>query len=275
MNTGVGGHFLLQGIFLILASNPSLLHYRQILYRLSYEGIPTRSCRPHLILRQTHGIKVGLCQNTCVSPTNTSGTEANTTHIGLNCQVAPVTAAVTGYHHVAFPGLKFDLSGLNQYNHGTLVNLTSLRSAHIYTPPWKGRSNLVGNGNTTSWDKTIFPSLFQKEEKTLIKSMTQKPDSWVRIPALPVTSYVAPDAWPSCWISWLKSNHPHSFILCSELYIHCVLAQKSTQYILTILLSLLVFISALQKLMALPGSSFKKGAASTNSCLFPFLLLSA
>ena len=36
--TGVGCHFLLQGIFLTQESNPSLLHCRQILYQLSYEG---------------------------------------------------------------------------------------------------------------------------------------------------------------------------------------------------------------------------------------------
>ena len=35
-NTGVGCHFLLQGIFLTLGSNPGLLHSRQILYCLSH-----------------------------------------------------------------------------------------------------------------------------------------------------------------------------------------------------------------------------------------------
>ena len=34
-NTGVGCHFLLQGIFPIQESNPCLLHCRQILHRLS------------------------------------------------------------------------------------------------------------------------------------------------------------------------------------------------------------------------------------------------
>ena len=38
--TGVGFHFLLQGIFLTQESNPSLPHFRQILYPLSYEGSP-------------------------------------------------------------------------------------------------------------------------------------------------------------------------------------------------------------------------------------------
>ena len=57
-----------------------------------------------------------------------------------------------------------------------------------------------------------------------------------------------------------------------------MLAQKSTQYILTILLSLLVFISSLQKLMALPERSLKRGlpplaAASSPSCFFLLRIL--
>ena len=39
-NTGMGSHSLLQGIFLTQALNPGLLHCRQILYRLSYQGSP-------------------------------------------------------------------------------------------------------------------------------------------------------------------------------------------------------------------------------------------
>ena len=39
-NTGVGCHFLLQRIFPTQESNPGLLHCRQILYQLSYEGSP-------------------------------------------------------------------------------------------------------------------------------------------------------------------------------------------------------------------------------------------
>ena len=39
-NTGVGSHFLLQGIFPTPGWNPGLLDCRQILYRLSHEGSP-------------------------------------------------------------------------------------------------------------------------------------------------------------------------------------------------------------------------------------------
>jgi len=42
-NTGVGCHFLLQGIFLTQVLNPGLLHCRQILYHLSHQGSPMRS----------------------------------------------------------------------------------------------------------------------------------------------------------------------------------------------------------------------------------------
>ena len=43
-NTGVGCHFLLQGIFLTQGSNPGLLHCRQILYNLSH----TFDYNPHI-----------------------------------------------------------------------------------------------------------------------------------------------------------------------------------------------------------------------------------
>ena len=39
-NTGVGSLSLLQGIFPIQESNQGLLHGRQILYQLSYQGTP-------------------------------------------------------------------------------------------------------------------------------------------------------------------------------------------------------------------------------------------
>ena len=39
-STGVGCHFLLQGIFPIQGSNPGLLHCRQTLYSLSHQGSP-------------------------------------------------------------------------------------------------------------------------------------------------------------------------------------------------------------------------------------------
>ena len=40
----MGFHFLLRGIFLTQGSNPGLLHCKQILYRLSYQGSPKEKC---------------------------------------------------------------------------------------------------------------------------------------------------------------------------------------------------------------------------------------
>ena len=40
-STGVGCHFLLQGIFLTQGSNPGLPHCRQMLYHLSHQGSPS------------------------------------------------------------------------------------------------------------------------------------------------------------------------------------------------------------------------------------------
>ena len=48
-NTGVGCHFLLQGVFLTQGSNPGLPHCRQTLYRLSHQG-SERTC-VHLLIR--------------------------------------------------------------------------------------------------------------------------------------------------------------------------------------------------------------------------------
>ena len=45
-NTRVSSHFFLQGIFLTQGSNPGLLHCRQVLYRLSYEGSPEPTWNP-------------------------------------------------------------------------------------------------------------------------------------------------------------------------------------------------------------------------------------
>ena len=47
-NTGVGCHFLLQGIFLTQGLNPGLLHCRQMLYCLSHQG----KCHRNLKLLQ-------------------------------------------------------------------------------------------------------------------------------------------------------------------------------------------------------------------------------
>lgn len=42
--------------------------------------------------------------------------------------------------------------------------------------------DLVERGNMPSWDKTTLPSCHWKQEK--------EPDSWMKVPALPLTSYV-------------------------------------------------------------------------------------
>ena len=62
-NTGIGFQVLLQGIFPTQESDPSLLHCRQILYRLSYKGsqghLPKKMVTPSfvLLLVLTHGIQ--------------------------------------------------------------------------------------------------------------------------------------------------------------------------------------------------------------------------
>ena len=50
-NTGMGRHFLLQGIFLTQGSNPGLSHYRHISYQLSHQGSPTSVNKCCLLLQ--------------------------------------------------------------------------------------------------------------------------------------------------------------------------------------------------------------------------------
>ena len=47
-DTGVGCHFLLQGILPTQGSNPGLLHYRPILHQLSYKVDSYNNCRNDL-----------------------------------------------------------------------------------------------------------------------------------------------------------------------------------------------------------------------------------
>ena len=48
-NTGVGCHFILQGIFLTQGLNLGLLNCRQILYQMSHQGSPGEALKSHTI----------------------------------------------------------------------------------------------------------------------------------------------------------------------------------------------------------------------------------
>src|SRR5574341_360011 len=58
-STGVGCHFLLQGIFPTQGSNPGLLHCRQMLYHLSHQG----STHPAKTNKQTQNRGLELTNN--------------------------------------------------------------------------------------------------------------------------------------------------------------------------------------------------------------------
>ena len=55
-STGVGCHFLLQGIFLTQGSNLGLQHCRQMLYPLSHQGSRT-SCNSYLQSKTTDSLR--------------------------------------------------------------------------------------------------------------------------------------------------------------------------------------------------------------------------
>ena len=54
-NTDVGCHSLLQDIFLTQGLNPGLLHCRQILYHLSFQG--SRGCSVYLVTIPTENLR--------------------------------------------------------------------------------------------------------------------------------------------------------------------------------------------------------------------------
>ena len=54
MNTGVGCHFLLQGIFPTHGSNPGLLHCRHILYHLTTSDLPWKDQKATPPPKHTH-----------------------------------------------------------------------------------------------------------------------------------------------------------------------------------------------------------------------------
>ena len=71
MNTKVGSLSLLQGIFLTQESNRGLLHCRQILYQLSYQGSPKNGPGEAQIHRGLEGM--ALCSSLCALQQNTHG----------------------------------------------------------------------------------------------------------------------------------------------------------------------------------------------------------
>ena len=64
-NTGVGSLSILQGIFLIQVLNQGLLHCRQILYQLSYQGSPVMDiiCTKSFVGYLTCDTLFTLCSN--------------------------------------------------------------------------------------------------------------------------------------------------------------------------------------------------------------------
>ena len=85
-NTGVGCHFLLQGIFPTQGSNPGLLHCRQILYHPSYQGSP----------------EITYLFKKVIKP--------NTLHFVMPVTWSRSSWVILGYNSVGSPSLALDLS---------------------------------------------------------------------------------------------------------------------------------------------------------------------
>ena len=90
-NTGVGSHFLLQGIFPTQGSNLGLLHCRQILYRLSYRKVLKSESRSVVF----HS----LWPHELYSPWNSSGQNAKVDNHSLLQRIFPTPGSNPGLRH--------------------------------------------------------------------------------------------------------------------------------------------------------------------------------
>ena len=113
-NTGVGCHFLLQGIFPTQGSNPGLQHCRQMLYCLSHQGSPV--------------VKINVLKNHVLM--GARDFEA-TIQVVLMVKNLPASAGDAGL----IPGLERSLEGGN----GNPLQYSCLEKFH-------GKRSLVGYG---------------------------------------------------------------------------------------------------------------------------------
>ena len=92
-STGVGCHFLLQGIFPTQGSNPGLPHCRQTLYRLSHQGSWKGSFKPSVRAHPSPSFKWVLIEK----ETSGAGNVAREIHpcLGYRCKEPQVSPQVT------------------------------------------------------------------------------------------------------------------------------------------------------------------------------------
>ena len=112
-NTGVGCHFLLQGMFLTQGLNPGLPHCRQILYRLSHQRSTKRCYKKHYVNfpsqthKPTHSWAARLDSGASDVDSRATRREAATTPCGQNPEVTsalkvhPYTLMCAFKHHKA------------------------------------------------------------------------------------------------------------------------------------------------------------------------------
>ena len=153
-NTGVGCHFLLQGIFPTLASNLSLLHCRQILYQLSHQGNPSSQklplkTLPHLFLPRLTPLFSCLCHNQMHPRPRRMSLDLPGKNMGVGCNFL-----LQGI----FPtqGSNPHLLCLPPWRAGrffTTLPLSHLRSYEFRKTQWKGCVSLPSRLHAPYWEK--------------------------------------------------------------------------------------------------------------------------
>ena len=131
-NTGVGNHSLLQGIFLTQGLNPGLLHYRQIIYRLSHQGNPKAICKDYLACK---------CQSQEPNPFNLQSIHLKQ-HSALLLKYLRMSAKTNPLHNLRAPGSWFEFS--SSYIHTHTHTHTHSYETNSYLPLLRKKFEIKG-----------------------------------------------------------------------------------------------------------------------------------
>ena len=98
-STGMGCHFLLQGIFPTQGLNPGLPHCRKILYRLSHQGSPIISLKVKVKVDSRSVVSDFLQPHCPYSPWNCPGQKTGVGSLSLLQGVFPTQRSNPGFPH--------------------------------------------------------------------------------------------------------------------------------------------------------------------------------
>ena len=151
-STGVGCHFLLQGIFLTQRSNPGLLHCRQTLYHLSHQG--SLKWKWKLLSR------VSLRPHGLYSPWNSPGQNTGVGSLSLPQGIFPNLGSNPGLPHCRWL--------VDQLSHKGSPRILPFSSRSSWPKNWTRVSGTAGRFLPTELSGKSIRALSKKEGATLM-----------------------------------------------------------------------------------------------------------